>query len=244
MEEIQYSLKIPRGGEIVLHRLMNSIDENAGAPLIVAHGTLSNSDAMRDLGIYLSDRGFDCWLLEWGGHGHSTASSNKQDFEFPAFNDAPLAIDAVLQKTGHKKLYWVSHSGGGHWPLMYLARHPEQQNKIAGILTLGSQSTDAAMSLSHKFRACYLWFLSKLFNQVSLKALPMKMAEGEPTRLLAQWATWNLRKKWEGKDGFDYLEGIEQLNLPFSMIAGGNDDIAPLSGCRKLKSIQRSVPGY
>lgn len=222
------------GGEIFLHRLLNPKTNITGLPVIIAHGTLSNSDSVRDLAIYLSDLGFDCWLLEWGGHGHSTPSSNKQDFEFPAFNDAPLAIDTVLEKTGHKRLYWISHSGGGHLPLMYLARNPEQQGKIAGIATLGTQATDAAPDLNYKFRAAYLWLLSMLFNQVSLKALPIKMAEGEPTRLLAQWAKWNLRKQWLGNDGFDYMKGIEQLNLPFFMIAGGNDDIAPVSGCKRI----------
>lgn len=227
-------MKMLAGGEIVLHRLLNTDGENSGIPLIIAHGTLSNSDAMRDLAIYLSGQGFDCWLLEWGGHGHSTPSSNKQDFEFPAFNDAPLAIDTVLEKTGQEKLFWVSHSGGGHLPLMYFGRNPEQQKKLAGMLTLGSQSTDAALTLNHKFRACYLWFLSRVFNQVSLKALPIKMAEGEPTRLLGQWAKWNLRKQWRGKDGFDYLKALANLRFPFFMIAGGNDDIAPVSGCKRI----------
>ncbi|KZZ45914.1 hypothetical protein A3759_08175 [Thalassolituus sp. HI0120] len=45
---------------------------------------------------------------------------------------------------------------------------------------------------------------------------------------------WNLRKQWLGKDGFDYMKGIEQLNLPFFMITGGNDDIAPVSGCKRI----------
>ncbi|MCH2039207.1 MAG: alpha/beta hydrolase [Saccharospirillaceae bacterium] len=89
MKELQFPVKIRSSGEIVLHRLLNAKTNITGLPVIIAHGTLSNSDAVRDLAIYLSDLGFDCWLFEWGGHGHSTPFSNKQDFEFPAFNDAP-----------------------------------------------------------------------------------------------------------------------------------------------------------
>ena len=220
------------GGEIVLHRLLNS--KTTGVPVIVTHGSISNAEAVRDLALYLSSFGFDCWLLEWGGHGHSTPSSKWQNFEYPAFNDVPTSINSILDMTGHKQVYWVSHSGGGHLPIMYLTRHPEHQSKVAGIVTLGSQATDAAQGFKHIFRAYYLRAVSNILGQVPQKCIPMSTVEGEPTRLLGQWAKWNLKQKWMGEDGFDYMQALPGLKVPFYMIAGSGDDIAPVSGCHKI----------
>ena len=234
MKEKLYTRSMKNGGEIVLHRLLKPASDTLGIPIIVAHGTLSNAEAVRDLALYLSSLGFDCWLLEWGGHGHSIPSSRWQNFEYPALNDAPTAIDEVLKITGHKQLFWLSHSGGGHLPLMHLARNPDKQKKIAGIVTLGTQATDAAQGLGDILRAYYILIVSNILGGVPQKFFPINIVEGEPTRLLSQWAKWNLKQKWLGKDGFDYMANLSGLNMPFFMIAGGDDTIAPLSGCLKF----------
>ena len=231
MQEKQYIVEMESGGKIALYRLNNS--DPIGLPLIIAHGTISNSEAVRDLGRYLTQLGFDCWLLEWGGHGQSTAFNKRQDFEYPAFNDLPTAISKVIQVTRQQRVYWISHSGGGHLALMYIARDPGRQEKFAGLVTIGAQATDAALGLKHKVRALILWWLTNLFGQTP-KVLVSVGTEGEPTRLLAQWSKWNLRQKWMGEDGFDYMSGLGKIKIPALILAGSNDDIAPVSGCKKL----------
>lgn len=231
MQEKQYIVEMESGGKIALYRLNNS--DPIGLPLIIAHGTISNSEAVRDLGRYLTQIGFDCWLLEWGGHGQSTAFNKRQDFEYPAFNDLPTAISKIIQVTGQQRVYWVSHSGGGHLALMYLARDLERQEKFAGLVTIGTQATDAALGLKNKVRALILWWVTNLFGQTP-KVLVSVGTEGEPTRLLAQWSKWNLRQKWMGEDGFDYMNGLAKINIPALILAGRNDEIAPVSGCKKL----------
>lgn len=230
-KEQQYTVPMPKGGEIVLHRLLPAGGNAVGLPVVVAHGTLSNAGAVRDLAVHLLSFGFDCWLLEWGGHGQSTPYSKWQNFEYPAFNDVPVCIETVLAESGHKALYWVSHSGGGHLPLMHLVQNPQEHHKVAGIATIGSQSTKAALSIQHKLRAYVLRIVSNLFGGIPQRLIPMGTVEGEPTRLLDQWAKWNLQQKWVGDDGTDYLASLVNLTMPFFMIAGGNDDIAPAAGC-------------
>ncbi len=220
-----------KGGQIALYRLNHL--KSKGIPLIIAHGTISNADTVRALGDYLAGLGFDCWLLDWGGHGLSRAFSRRQDFEYPAFNDVPVALSTVLETTEQKQVYWVSHSGGGHLPLMYLARHPEYQDRIAGIVTMGAQATDGALGVKYKTRAWFLKWVTNLFSQTP-KWLISVGTEGEPTRLLAQWSEWNLMQRWVGKDGFDYMSGLSGLKIPVFMLAGSKDDIAPVSGCQKL----------
>ena len=72
-----------------------------------------------------------------------------------------------------------------------------------------------------------------LLGRTPQKLLPVGN-EPEPTRLLAQWLMWNIRQRWLGTDGFDYLAALAELTIPALMLAGGNDSIAPASGCRKF----------
>lgn len=231
MQERQQLIDMKNGGQIALYHLHTS--HPMGLPLIITHGTVSTVAAVKDLGRYLAALGFDCWLLEWGGHGQSTPASTKQNFEYPAFNDLPTAIDTVFEATGHEQLFWVSHSGGGHLPLMYLARNPDHHKKFAGIVTSGAQATDAALTLKDKVTTILLWGVTNLFGYTPKAVIPVGQ-EGEPTRLLAQWARWNLQQKWLGEDGFNYMQELSNLTTPILMIVGGKDTIAPVSGCQKL----------
>ncbi len=231
IQETKYSVKMGNGGSISLHRFMPP--KVAGDPIVIAHGTISNGDAVRDLAVYLAGLGYDCWSLEWGGHGKSRAAHKRQDFEYPAFNDLPTAIEFVIGMARKLKLLWVSHSGGGHLPLMYLARYPKQQNRFTGLVTIGAQATDGAMGIRYKLRAAALWAVTTLLGQTP-KALVSMGSEGEPTCLLAQWSVWNLRGQWLGKDRFDYLAGLDSIDIPALIMAGGNDSIAPVSGCQKV----------
>ena len=230
MHEEHHLVAMKKGGRVSLLRYNGG---NGGSPVIVTHGTFSNVDTVIDLGLYLANQGFDCWLLEWGGHGKSIAPSKLNNFEYPAFNDAQEAIQFVLKHTNQKKLYWVSHSGGGHLALMKLGRNPQTQFEIAGLVIMGAQATDAAIGLKNKTNAVILWIITKLLGRIPKTLIPLGN-EGEPTSLLAQWSGWNLRQKWLGKDGFDYMKALEKISIPALVIAGIKDDIAPATGCRKL----------
>ncbi|MEH6347246.1 MAG: alpha/beta fold hydrolase [Bermanella sp.] len=231
MQQGQHLVDMEFGGQISLCRLQPK--NTVGLPIIVAHGTISNGSSVQDLAEHLKEQGFDCWILEWGGHGCSRAASSRNNFESPAFNDTPAAIDYVLKETGHAQLNWVSHSGGGHLPLMYLARTPQCQDKLAGIVAIGAQATDGALDFSSKCRALVLWGVTRVLGNTP-KAIVSVGTEGEPTLLLAQWSRWNLSQKWKGADGFDYMSALKLIKTPTLIIAGANDDIAPPTGCRKF----------
>ena len=219
------------GGAVALQHF--SCPASKATPVIVTHGTISNGESVTPLANHLVEQGFDCWVLEWGGHGQSDISHTKQDFEYPAFNDVPTAIDFVLEQTGSNEVHWVSHSGGGHLALMYLTQHPEHRHKIASIASLGAQATHGALGIKLKLRALALYGITKLFGHTP-KAIVAVGTEGEPSLLLAQWAKWNLSKKWIGNDGTDYLQAFSDLSLPCFIASGTADDIAPVEGCRRV----------
>ncbi len=198
MNEVLHLLEMEHGGRIALHRLY--ADRPTGPPVIIAHGTISNAETVRTLGMFLVERGFDCWLLEWAGHGHSVPASPKQNFEYPAFHDLSTAVRAVLHRTQQPRVLWVAHSGGGHLPLMYLTRHPEKQSRFAGIVTMGTQSTHAAPRFREKTVGVVLWCITMLMNRTPKAILPLGN-KPEPTRLLLQWAEWNMKQRWLGADG-------------------------------------------
>lgn len=222
---------MPGGGQVALHRIKRV--NATGLPVVVAHGTLSNKLAVQHLGDYLAEQGCDTWMLEWGGHGQARPSHTTQNFEFPALNDLPVAIDFIVQHTGQAQVHWTSHSGGGLLALMLLARHPERLAQIKSLCLIGAQVTDAASNLKEKIRVLALGVLTRILGRTPRKLVPIG-PEGEPTLLLVQWCQWNLSRCWKGADGFDYLKALEQIKVPSLVIAGGRDEVAPLDGCRKI----------
>lgn len=229
--DTHHTLPLEKGGQIRLIRLAGT--RALSPPLILAHGTLSNAGTVWSLGAFLAAEGHDVWLLEWGGHGSSTAPCTRRNFEAPAFEELPRALDFVRERTGSREIFWVGHSGGGLLPLMYLARYPERQSLFGGLVTLGAQTTGAAESRAHKFRAFGLYGLTMVLGRTP-KIRAAMGDEGEPTALLAQWAVWNLRQQWMGKDGFNYMDALSGVTVPCMILAGTRDDIAPEQGCLRV----------
>lgn len=224
-------IPMPGGGRVALHRFKPR--QAVGLPVVVAHGTLSNQLAVQHLGEYLVAQGCDTWLLEWGGHGQAQPAHRKQNFEFPALHDLPVAIDFIAQHTGHSQVHWTSHSGGGLLALMLLARQPERSEQIRSLSLVGAQVTDAAPNLKEKIRVAALGTLTRLLGKTPQALVPIG-PEGEPTLLLVQWCLWNLSGRWRGADGFDYFDALKRVNVPSLVIAGGRDEVAPTRGCRRI----------
>lgn len=220
-------MQLSDGGQIALYHYPNKT--SIGLPVLITHGSLSAGDTVQDIISCFSDS--DCWMFEWGGHGASTVSSSKNNFEHVAQNDIPTAINEVLQRTGAPSLFLVTHSGGGLLSLMYLARNLEQQTKLAGLVTMGAQTTQMALTIPRKIALWLFRAFILLFNYT-----PAVGAGNEPeqTRGLAQWSTWNIEEKWLGSDGFDYMDGLKNLIVPIFMLAAQGDNVAPVQGCAML----------
>lgn len=179
----EHIIPMAQGGKIALQHF--PCPSSKALPVLITHGTISNGDSVIPLAKYLADQGFECWVLEWGGHGKSETARPKQNFEYPAFNDVPAAVDFVLKQTDHDSIHWVSHSGGGHLALMYLSQHPEHRHKIASITSLGAQATHGALGFKLKARAIGLYLITKALGYTP-KAVVAVGTEGESSLLLAQ----------------------------------------------------------
>ena len=219
------------GVKLCLHKIEAS--DTCVGTVILAHGMFSNYRFFRGLASYLSTLNYDCWLMDFQGHGFSTNPEQEPDLESMSLEDTESVLDFV-HRTANVPIWWVGHSGGGLAVLMYLARHPHQQGKFSGIVTVASQASDAGLNYKFRifFKACRV--LLKFIPKVPGKALRLG-PEDEFTRVLDQWLAWSISKRWLGNDEFDYLAHMSNIQLPALVIAGAGDKyIAPVSGCKKL----------
>ena len=117
------------------------VDGETLAPVVLVHGFGQNRYAWhlpeRSFANDLSDHGFDVFNVDLRGHGRSRElgaprSSGVDDY---IRGDLPAVIDAVLERTGHERLFLVGHSLGGICVAAAAALDPE---RVAGVVTIGS----------------------------------------------------------------------------------------------------------
>lgn len=135
------------GWKITLHRYRCSPDRNSSGPVILCHGLAANRFNFVFPGFslagFLSEQGFDCWVLELRGAGWSRPggpSGNRyRDWNLDDFirGDIPAAVDHVCRVTGSRSVSWVGHSLGGTLALPYMAENP---GRIRSAVLLASPS--------------------------------------------------------------------------------------------------------
>lgn len=219
------------GTRLCLHQI-DPPDVSAGT-VVLAHGMFSNYRACRGLAKYIASLGFECWLLDSQGHGHSDQPAIEPSFESLALDDTHAVLEFFCNRD-QQPLWWIGHSGGGLAMLMYLSRYPEQQSKLAGLVTLASQTTEAGRSW-HK---SVLFRVSRILLKV-FKVAPGKLLglgpENEFAGVMDQWLAWSINGRWSGSDEFDYLHAMQQLTVPcLALAAVGDRFIAPSSGIEKI----------
>jgi len=232
LKEEMFQEKTADGVELALHRIHGTIRQDP--PVLLTHGTFSDAQVCKLLARYLAREGFDCWILEFRGHGQSQSGSVHPDFERFSFFDVPTALDAVRRRTHRENLFWVGHSGGGLALLMHLARYPEACGQIRGMVTLASQATDAGASWGGRMKIVLGALATNTLGRAPGKMLKLG-PQDEFRGVMNQWFRWNWTGQWIGKDGFDYLQALERIEVPAICFAGGGDRfIAPYQGCRRL----------
>ncbi|MBX2838912.1 MAG: alpha/beta hydrolase [Gammaproteobacteria bacterium] len=203
-------------------------------PIILSHGTFSNHRSMRGLSQHLSDIGYECWVLDFQGHGYSDKPTIAPNFEQMCIEDAAASINFLKKRYPLEKLIWIGHSGGGLAALMLLARKPEYAATLKAIVTVASQTTKAATSSRNRL----IIRLSRLVTRM-LGLAPGKFfklgPENEFGPVMAQWYEWSLTGNWLAEDEFDYLNALPANTTPTLMLSGSGDMfIAPPEGCRAL----------
>ncbi len=203
-------------------------------PVLLTHGTLSNAQVCVRLASFLADNGFDCWVLEWRGHGESHPGHTNPDFQHIADFDVSTGLDTVRRLTGKQQVFLVGHSGGGLVFLMHLARQLESRAHVKGVITLASQATEAGVTWRDKAKIAGIAVVNNMFGHLPGPMLRLG-PEKEWRGVMNQWFRWNLTRRWLARDGFDYAKAVRDLDVPLLCFAGAGDHfIAPVRGCKRL----------
>jgi pimeloyl-ACP methyl ester carboxylesterase len=218
-------------------------------------------DERYSLARYLARMGFEAWVLELRGRG---LAGECGDFTFDdqAEHDVRAALRTVLA-TGSKEVLWVGHSKGGLALYAHLARNP--QAPVRAAVALGSPFTFAVQPGLRTFikrvepllrlkaiptrritsiavfgappgpMTRYMMLASNMDTEVVRKALANVPADvaGGVGRQFARWINTNTFTSYDGS--FDYRAPLSEVRVPFMLLAGSRDLLAPPMAVARAK---------
>lgn len=231
----QQSLRAPDGVDLGWWRVAHST-RLAARPrhLLLTHGTFSDRRVCMSLARAWAAQGHVAWILEWRGHGSSEPVADAYDMETVAQHDIPAALGALQAHVPPGQLCAAAHSGGGLALTMALLRQPELGNLVQRMALFACQASDAARTPLRFARLAMAASLTRVYGRIPARPLRLGVQD-EPHAMMAPWFRWNLRRRFVGRDGFDYAALQPGLRLPVMAVAGQADRIvAPAEACRRF----------
>ena len=148
-------------------------------PVLLCHGIASSRlifDAAEECSLarYLSNQGYDVWVLELRGSGHSDRAGwfHKHNYGWTVDDylqhDVNAAIEHVLACSEIDALHWIGHSLGGILQLAYLAQGGSEQIRSATII---GASLDYSRSNSGFHDLIHMLWLASLFPSLPYRLL-------------------------------------------------------------------------
>jgi pimeloyl-ACP methyl ester carboxylesterase len=210
-------------------------------------------DERYSLARFLARRGFETWVLELRGHGLG-GSGEGSTFDLEATHDVTAALRAI-HGAGARQVLFAGHSRGGLLPFAHLARAPEAPFKA--LVAIGSPFTFAhqpgVQQVAElvrpllRFKVAPLAMMAKAAIPMGLPPDPVgkyllnkdnvddevirqslrSVVADVPHGVLEQFVRWVTSGRFDGEDGFDYLEHFDAVRVPSLLVAGVRDFLAP-----------------
>ncbi len=168
-------------------------------PVFLCHGLGANRfnlDAPGKLSLakWLSEKGFDAWVVELRGAGKSSRPTRKNELEYDwvfddyVKRDIPAALGEIRRQTGDEQVHWVGHSMGGMIAYAYAIVHGGDH-----LRTLSTFASPSFSKLGNQLldRAAAFRWITKVFpraryqNAGKLTALIMPAFKETIGRLIA-----------------------------------------------------------
>ena len=227
--------------EIAVSRLsMADQTSPPGFPVVLVHGSFTNkgfwlSAKGRGFARHLVEAGYDVWMLEHRGHGHSPHNKSYQTNTVEAYAavDLPAVHEFVHEKTGASAI-WLGHSIGG--------------TAIATALALDSfRRPPRAVALLGTQVLRPLWYLQIPLVPVSLR-LFVRIKKGldgrrmnigpehEPAGVINEYIRrHSLFGRWRAPSAKkDLLIGWRGASVPLLGVSGSADTQDPDKYCQKF----------
>jgi predicted alpha/beta hydrolase len=210
----------------------------AGAtPVVLVPGTFSNASfwlGTRGVGFAreLAGIGFDTWTLDPRGHGLSERPAAGVAWSFDRWGRADVPA-VVRQATKHgRPAVVVGHSAGGAAILAALAAEPALRERVAAAVIIATPLP--WLQPWRRLSAHMIRFASTLLREFPARALRIG-PENEAASVMRQWMEWNIRRRWTGDDGTDYLAALGDVRTPVLAVAGAGDTgWAPPHACEAI----------
>lgn len=226
-------LTTPDDVRIALHTVGNP----EHPAVLLVPGTFSNASfwlGTKGIGFArtLADAGFYACVIEPRGHGNSARPQKGDDWDIDdwARLDIPTALEAIASPD--RPCAVVAHSAGGAVILAALVAEPQLRDYVSRAVIIGTP-----LPWLQPWRGIGAWLIRLV--STSLGRFPARLLrlgpEDELPHVMSQWMTWNLKGHWRGDDGVDYTAGLNDLHMPFLVIAATRDVLfAPPRACRGL----------
>jgi predicted alpha/beta hydrolase len=184
--------------------------------------------------MYLAEKGFTCWIMEWRNHGKSSKSNQNFNFETIAKFDFKSTFDFLFIDQKIKKIDCLTHSAGGIVLTMFLVKNPKYNSKINSITFFGVQAFGAALNVHNRIKILFSKYLTALLGKIPSKTAG-STENSESYYTMKQWFNWNLNKNFVGENSFDYKIRMNKIAIPIlSICAKGDRFIAPKQGCKEF----------
>ncbi|HXF96202.1 MAG TPA: alpha/beta fold hydrolase [Gemmatimonadales bacterium] len=234
---IRLSVTTADGVPLALYRLR--ADRATRPPVLLVHGAFTShrvwlrAGGEAGLAHYLDGRGFDVWLADLRHHGESGREPAPRTWRLEDLirHDAPALVGRLRAETGRPPV-WVGHSVGGVVGLCWQARG-EPPPTLGALVNFGTPGPTRFGRLTRALAAATA-ALSQTLGRYPARLLRLG-SEDECGVVFADWMRWNARRRWEGRDGFDYLAALAQVRTPYLAVAGDADRfLAPARCCAEL----------
>lgn len=161
-------------------------------PVVLVHGSFSNrgfwlSNKGEGLARHLLDEGFDVWLMETRGHGHSPRNQDylRNDVERYARFDLAAVNEFIMEKTAQRP-FWIGHSLGGVTIAAALASGVFSRRNCAGMVLLGTQAVRKPLLMWLPFAG----WLTRAYVRAKGELSGVKLGigpENEPHGVINEW---------------------------------------------------------
>ncbi|PRY07384.1 putative alpha/beta hydrolase [Pontibacter ummariensis] len=234
---LKESLYVPVTATDTLHVKRFSVQQQ-GPPALLLHGSIENgrifySKSGKGFAPYLASQGFDVFVPDLRGRGKSIpriSGSSSFGLTHSLEEDIPAIISKIKELKGDVPQYWGAHSWGGVLLLAYLAR-PVVAVKVPSLVFFASKRRISIWSPKKFFMIDVMWYwVSKAVIGAKgyLPAKQLKMGSDSETFLThEQTNEWVVKRQWRHwKDGFDYAQALQQMQLPPTLyLCGAKDEV-------------------
>ncbi len=234
-------LSTPEQGDIALTHLPTNADnpKKQATPIIFLPGMFSNrrfwlSDKRIGLAAYLSDLGYDCWMIDRRGLGESGKAGYKNISLMQCIEHDLPAVQAFVHAHNPQAAYWVGHSFGGVLNALSLAQGRLKSEYVAGLINFSSQLTVGKKLLNKPFSAL-IYASTAVFGHFPARKLKMGPDNEAPEAMrdccrLVDWA----KKERSSSHADSFWQGFDTITQPILAFGSEGDTVDPAAGCREL----------